>query len=227
MSRGEHDNGGESLVGALLDVDGTLVDTNYQHALCWYRAFREHEIVLPVWRLHRHVGMGGDRFVEAVAGKRIEQEHGDEVRGRWEHLFDEVIEEVAPLEGAHDLIAELKERGHRVVLASSAIERHVQHFLDLLDVRELADAWTTNDDVEASKPEPDLVRAALDKAGTDDAVMIGDTPWDIEAAHKVGIGTICLVTGGFSEQELRDAGAAAVFESVQELRRDLDSTALS
>jgi len=216
-----------TVAAAILDVDGTLVDTNYQHALCWYRAFREHDIVLPVWRLHRHVGMGGDQFVEAVAGKRVEEELGDALRERWERLFDDVIDEVAPLEGAHELIADLKARGARVVLASSAVEKHLDHFLDLLDARELADAWTTKDDVEQSKPEPDLVRAALEKAETDDAVMVGDTPWDIEAARKTGVETICLVTGGFSEQELGDAGARAVFESIQELRDALDSTALA
>jgi HAD superfamily hydrolase (TIGR01549 family) len=212
---------------AILDVDGTLVDTNYQHALCWYRAFREHGIVLPVWRLHRHVGMGGDQFVEAVAGRRVESELGDKLRKRWERLFDDLIDEVAPLEGAHDLIADLKGRGRRVVLASSAVEKHVDHFLDLLGARELADAWTTKDDVEQSKPEPDLVRAALDKAGTDDGLMIGDTPWDIEAARKLGIETICLLTGGFSDQELRDAGAVEVFESIQELKDGLDATPLA
>jgi HAD superfamily hydrolase (TIGR01549 family) len=183
--------------------------------------------VLPVWRLHRHVGMGGDQFVEAVAGKRVEEEAGDELRDRWEQLFDEVIDEIAPLDGARELIVELKNRGHAVVLASSAVEKHVDHFLDLLDARDAADAWTTKDDVEQSKPEPDLVRAALEKAESDGAVMIGDTPWDIEAARKADVQTICLMTGGFSEQELRDAGAVAVYESVQELREDLDSTPLA
>jgi HAD superfamily hydrolase (TIGR01549 family) len=183
--------------------------------------------VLPIWRLHRHVGMGGDQFVEAVAGKRVEEEQGDEIRDRWEKLFDGMIDEVAPLDGAHELLVDLKRRGHRVVLASSAIEKHVDHYLDLLDARDVADDWTTKDNVEASKPEPDLVRAARDKAGGGGAAMIGDTPWDIEAARRVGVETICLITGGFSVQELRDAGAAAVYESVQELRDNLDSPPLS
>ncbi|MDX6517385.1 MAG: hypothetical protein QOF50_231 [Gaiellaceae bacterium] len=211
---------------AVLDVDGTLVDTNYQHALCWYRAFRKHHVTIPVWRLHRHVGMGGDKFVAAVAGDEVEERLGDDVRDEWERLFDEVIGEVAPLEGARDLIVELKERGQAVVLASSAIEKHLDHFLDLLDARDLADSWTTNDDVEASKPEPDLVNAALEKAETRDAAMLGDTPWDVEAARKAGIETVCLMTGGFSEQELRDAGAVAVFESIGDLRDRLDETPL-
>jgi HAD superfamily hydrolase (TIGR01549 family) len=211
---------------AILDVDGMLVDTNYHHALAWYRAFREHGILLPVWRLHRHVGMGGDKFASAVAGDEVEERLGDELRERWEALFDEMLDETEPLEGARELIVELKRRGGTVVLASSAVEKHVEAFLEKLDARELADAWTTKDDVDASKPAPDLVRAALDKAGTDDAVMVGDTPWDVEAARKCGLETIAVLTGGYSEQELRDAGAGAVFESVDELRGRLGETPL-
>jgi HAD superfamily hydrolase (TIGR01549 family) len=211
-------------LAAILDVDGTLVDTNYHHALAWFRAFREHNIVLPLWRLHRHVGMGGDKYVAAVAGDEVEARLGDELRERWETFFDEVIDETEPLAGARDLIADLKGRGHTLVLASSAVEKHVDAFVDKLDVRELADAWTTKDDVAASKPAPDLVRVALDKAGTDDAIMVGDTPWDVEAARKCGLETITVMTGGYSEQELRDAGAVAVFESVESLWRSLDET---
>jgi HAD superfamily hydrolase (TIGR01549 family) len=211
---------------AVLDVDGTLVDTNYHHALAWFRAFRAEGIVLPMWRLHRHVGMGGDKFVTAVAGNEVEERHGDRLRASWEERFDDLIDETEPLAGARELIAELKRRGHQVVLASSAIERHVDAFLDKLDARHLADAWTTKDDVEASKPDPDLVEAALARAGTRDAVMVGDTPWDVKAAEKAGIETICVVTGGFSRQELEEAGSCAVYESLEDLRRDLDGTPL-
>ena len=202
----------------ILDVDGTLVDTNYQHALCWYRAFRKHGIVLPIWKLHRHVGMGGDKFVAALAGEEVDERIGDALRDEWERLFDGLIDEVAPLEGARELVRDLKKRGHRVVLASSSVKKHAERFVDLLDAREVMDDWTTKDDVESTKPDPDLVHAALAKAGTDDAVLIGDTPWDIEAARKAGVPTLCVVTGGFSEAELRDAGAVAVYESVAELR---------
>jgi HAD superfamily hydrolase (TIGR01549 family) len=211
---------------ALLDVDGTLVDTNYHHALAWWRAFRAHGLTLPIWRIHRHVGMGGDQLVpalvpdiEAELQEAVEETRGDE--------FGRLIGEVVALEGAHELIAELKERGLTVVLASSSPLDELERYLDLLDARDLADAWTTKDDVDATKPEPDLVLAAREKAGGGDAVMVGDTPWDVEAAGKAGVRTICLITGGFSEQELRDAGAAVVFESVEELRENLDSTPLS
>ena len=211
---------------ALLDVDGTLVDSNYHHALAWYRAFRRSGIVLPLWRIHRHVGMGGDQLLPALLGDRVDEEHGEEIRDARDEEYGGLIGEVSPLEGSRELIVDLKERGLTTVLASSSPQEEIDHYLELLDVRELADAWTTDDDVKATKPEPDLVHAALEKARTDDAVMVGDTPWDVEAARKAGLETICVITGGFSEQELRDAGAVVVFESVQGLRQKLDSTPL-
>lgn len=211
---------------ALLDVDGTLIDSNYQHALAWYRAFRRHGIVLPLWRIHRAVGMGGDQLVPALVGPGVDREQGEAIRDARSELYGELIGEVAPLDGAHELIVDLKERGLRAVLASSSPEDELEHYLELLDAKELADAWTTQDDVEATKPAPDLVTAALDKAGTKDAVMVGDTRWDIEAARHAGIETVCVITGGWSEQELGDAGAVAVFESVQDLRERLDETPL-
>ena len=112
------------------------------------------------------------------------------------------------------------------MLASSAKEQEVDHYLDLLDARELVDGWTTSADVERTKPEPDLVHAALEQLGTDDAVMVGDTPWDVQAAEKAGVPTVAVLTGGFSESELTDAGAVAVFSSIVELREDLASTPL-
>jgi HAD superfamily hydrolase (TIGR01509 family) len=210
---------------ALLDVDGTLIDANYQHALAWYRAFREHGIVLPVWRIHRHVGMGGDQLVPALVGEEVDEERGDAIRDSRDELYGELIGEVSPLEGAGALIADLRERGLVVVLASSSPEDEIEHYLGLLG-RPDVDAHTTKDDVDATKPEPDLVRAALGKAGTEDAAMVGDTPWDIEAARKAGVETVTVITGGFSEQELREAGAAAVFDSVEDLRKRLDETPL-
>jgi HAD superfamily hydrolase (TIGR01549 family) len=209
---------------AILDVDGTLVDTNYQHAIAWYRAFRQHGVVLPIWRIHRHIGMGGDQLVAAVAGEEVESDKGDDIRSAEKALYMAVIEEVEPFEGARELIAELKERGHAVVLASSAKEDEIDRYLDLLEARELADGWTTSADVDATKPEPDLIQAALEKAGGGDAVMVGDSTWDCEAARRAGIETVAVLTGGFSEQELRDAGAAIVFESIDDLRGRLDET---
>ncbi|HEY1358144.1 MAG TPA: HAD family hydrolase [Thermoleophilaceae bacterium] len=212
---------------AILDIDGTLVDTNYQHALAWYRAFRQSGVVLPIWRVHRHIGMGGDQLVEALAGEEIEQECGDDIRAAEGPLYLAQIEEVEPLEGAKELIRDLKDRGHAVVLASSAKEDEVDHYLDLLDARDAADGWTTSADVEATKPEPDLVTAAIEKSGGGEAVMVGDSVWDCEAAKRAGIESVGVLTGGFSEQELRDAGAVHVFDSIEALRSSIDETPLA
>ncbi len=106
-------------------------------------------------------------------------------------------------------------------MASSAKADEVEHYIDLLDARELADDWTTSDDVEQTKPAPDLVVSAIEKAGADEALLIGDTPWDVKAAKRAGIASATILTGGFSEQELRDAGTIAVFESIPALREAL------
>ena len=212
---------------AILDIDGTLGDTNFQHAIAWYRAFKQHEIVLPIWRIHRHIGMGGDQLIAALCSDSTEDELGDDIRTAEKALYFELIDEVRPLEGSRELIEDLKDRGHSVVLASSAKADEVEHYLDLLDARELADDWTTSADVEATKPHPDLVVAAVGKAGGGEAVMVGDTPWDCESAQGAGVPTVCVLTGGFSEQELRDAGAVSVFESIAQLARRLGETPLA
>ena len=209
---------------AILDVDGTLVDTNYQHALAWYRAFRQYGVVLPIWRIHRHIGMGGDQLVASLTSEAFDEEHGDDVRAAEKALYLSLIVEVQPLEGARELIADLRERGHAVVLASSAKAQEVDHYLDLLDARELVDGWTTSNDVEQTKPEPDLVAAAVEKAGGGDAVMLGDSTWDCESAKRAGVPVVAVLMGGFAEAELRDAGAVEVFDSLAALRKDLDST---
>ncbi|MEA2448904.1 MAG: hypothetical protein QOG63_836 [Thermoleophilaceae bacterium] len=213
---------------AILDIDGTLVDTNYHHTVAWYRAFRQHEIILPMWRIHRHMGMGGDQMVASLTDDATEEEMGDSIRAAEGPLYLAFIEECEPMEGARGLIEDIKANGHTVVLASSAKQGEVDHYLDQLDARELADDWTTSDDVESTKPEPDLVQAALDKAGADpsDAVMVGDTTWDVEAAKRAGVETIAVRTGGFGRDELEEAGAAAVFDSVAELRERLAETRL-
>jgi HAD superfamily hydrolase (TIGR01549 family) len=223
----ESNGGGDALPAAILDIDGTLVDTNYHHAIAWYRAFRALDVTLPLYRIHRHIGMGGDQLVAALTDDDFEREHGDDARAREGDLYMALIDEVRPLAGAQELLRDLKERGHALVLASSAKEHEVDHYLDLLDARELADGWTTSADVEQTKPEPDLVAAAIEKAGGGPAVMLGDSTWDCEAAKRAGIPTIAVLTGGFSEQDLRDAGAACVFERLDDLRADLVASPLS
>jgi HAD superfamily hydrolase (TIGR01509 family) len=211
---------------AILDIDGTLVDTNYHHAIAWFRAFRRHGEAAPVWRIHRHIGMGGDQLVKSLCGEQVEEEKGDDIRASEKELYMALIDEVEPFAGARDLIHGLKQRGHAVVLASSAKPDEVDHYLELLDARDVVDAWTDSGDVEATKPEPDLVHAAIGKAGGGDAVMVGDSTWDCEAAGRAGIQTVAVLTGGFSEAELREAGAVAVFSSIDELRERVSETPL-
>jgi HAD superfamily hydrolase (TIGR01549 family) len=207
---------------AILDVDGTLVDTNYHHAIAWFRAFERHDVTLPVWRIHRHIGMGGDQLVAALAGDEVEERLGDDIRDAESELYRELIGEVRTMEGSRELIEDLREAGSAVVLASSAKDWEVEHYIELLDAAEIVDAWTTSADVENTKPEPDLIKAALDKVNADgEAILIGDTVWDVEAAKRAGVETLAVLTGGFSEQELRDAGAKDVFTSVNELRHSL------
>ena len=209
---------------AILDVDGTLVDTNYQHAVAWYRAFRQYGLVLPIWRIHRHVGMGGDQLVPSLAGEEWDAEHGEDVRAAEKALYMSLINEVEPLEYARGLIEGFKAEGRTVVLASSAKPDEVEHYIDLLDARALVDAWTTSGDVEKTKPEPDLVAAALEKAGGGPAVMLGDSTWDCESAKRADVPIVGVLMGGFSEEELLDAGAVRVFRSLSDLRQELHDT---
>ncbi|TFV90336.1 HAD family hydrolase [Blastococcus sp. CT_GayMR16] len=215
---------------AVLDVDGTLVDTNYQHALAWYRAFRSLGETFPIWRIHRLIGMGGDQLVAALGGDVVEARIGDEVRERWVKEADPLMGEVALLPGARELILALKERGHRVVLASSGKPHHVDHALDMLDVRDVVDGWTTSEDVEETKPAPDLLHVALEKIGepTDaPSVVIGDSVYDVEAAKNAGMPAIVVRSGGFGDDELRDAGAVAIYDTPADLTAALDDTDLA
>jgi HAD superfamily hydrolase (TIGR01549 family) len=211
---------------AIFDIDGTLVDTNYQHALSWYRALRAHNYIVPIWQIHRAIGMGSDRVVAALLNERVETEHGDQLRDAQGSRYEQLIGEVEPMRGAHELLAELKQKGHPIILASSAAEGDVGHYLELLDAGELVDAYTTSADVKASKPEPDIVNAAIEKAGGGMAVMIGDSTWDCKAATLAQIPSIGVLTGGFSEQELIAAGASVVFESVDSLRERLHEVSM-
>jgi phosphoglycolate phosphatase-like HAD superfamily hydrolase len=172
-----------------------------------------------MWRVHRHIGMGGDQIVASLAGEEVERRLGDELRAASAEEFKPMRDECEPLPGARDLVAELRRRGVRCVLASSSGADDLEYFMRKAGIDDLVDDWTTKDDVERSKPHPDI-------AGTDDAVMVGDSRWDIEAAGNAGLPTICVITGGWSIQELRDYGAVAVYESLADLTASLDSTPL-
>jgi HAD superfamily hydrolase (TIGR01549 family) len=206
----------------IFDVDGTLVDTNYQHAIAWFRAFRRFDVSPAIWRIHRAIGMGGDQLVAAVAGDDVEKQHGDDLRSAWTEEFAVFLPQVQPFDGARALLEEVKRRDLSLVLASSGEPEHVEHYLDLIGGRDLADAWTTSADAEETKPAPDLIQTAMGKMDTASAVMIGDSVWDAEAAGRAGIGTYAVRTGGFSVEELTDAGAKKVYDSLGDLHADLD-----
>ena len=212
---------------AVFDVDGTLVDTNYQHALAWFRAFREHDLTVPIWRIHRAIGMGGDQLVAEVAGDDVEKKLGDDLRTAWTEQFAPMLSEVVPFAGARDLLIAARERGFKVVLASSGEAEHTQHYLDLLHARELIDGWTTSDDVRETKPAPDLIHAALDKVGGRAGILIGDSTWDCLAAAEAGAITYAVRTGGFSSEELTEAGASAVYDDLSGLLEHLGDTQLA
>lgn len=208
---------------AVLDIDGTLLDSNYHHAVAWSRAFDAHvDRHVPIAAIHRAIGMGGDRLVAALAGDEVEEQHGDDIRDRWEREYDAVMADTRLFDGATDLLAGLRKAGLKVVLASSSIPKHADHPLALLHADEHADAWTTSEDAEASKPDPELLDEALAKVGGGRSVMIGDAVWDVEAAARRGDPTIALLGGGWGRQELLDAGAAAVYAYPAELLEHLD-----
>ena len=215
---------------AVVDIDGTLIDSNYQHALAWYRALRLVGETYPVWRLHRLIGMGGDQVLTAVGGEDLERRVGDQAREQQGKEVDALLEEMAPLPGARDLLVAVKERGHRLVLASSAQRRHVDVFLDKLDARGIADDWTSSADVETSKPAPDLLQVALKKLGAPpdaSSVMVGDSVWDVEAAKRAGMPAIVVRSGGFGDDELQKAGAIAIYDTPGDLAKALDDTPLA
>ena len=213
-------------LAVILDIDGTLVDSNYQHALAWYRAFRHHELVMPVWQIHRAIGIGSDRVVELLAGEDVERDLGEALREAHGSHYAAMVEEVEPMASAHELLDDLRQAGHTVILASSAEEDEAERYLDLLDARDLVAGYTTSAEVRNTKPAPDIVRAAVEKAGGGPAVMIGDSTWDCEAASRAQLASIGVLTGGFSEQELTEAGATVVFDSVKHLREHLATTDL-
>jgi beta-phosphoglucomutase-like phosphatase (HAD superfamily) len=212
---------------AIFDVDGTLVDSTYHHALAWQRAFREHEIELPMWRIHRAIGMGGDRLVPDLAGEEAERERGDALRDAQQRRFQELIDEVRPLAGAHELLVACKERGWRVALASSGRAEELERYLGLLDAEQLPDAVVSSADVETTKPAPDvLVRAheeACPQLDPRAVLVIGDATWDCISARRASMTPVGVLSGGFCRQELHEAGAEAVFATLAEARRGIDA----
>jgi HAD superfamily hydrolase (TIGR01549 family) len=204
--------------GVLLDVDGTLVDSTYHHAMAWHRAFARCGLDVPVWRIHRAIGTGGDRLVAQVAGAEVEDEHGDEVRAGWREEYAAVVDQVRPLPGAADLVRRLVDEGYAVALASSGESEFTDLAVATLGIGGLVAAITSSDDARSSKPDPDILLATLDRmGGVERAVVVGDTPYDVEAAGHAGLRCLTVLSGGYGPDELDAAGAALVVESPADL----------
>ena len=215
------------LDAVVLDVDGTLVDSVYTHVHAWCRAFHAIGADVPSWRIHRAIGMGGDRLVAAVAGDRVETALGDEVRRLHAEFYEALFPTVRALPGADDLLAVLPKAGLDVVLASSGSAEHTSLALELVGATDVDTAVVTSADVDESKPEPDLVEAALARVGSRNAVLVGDSVWDVRAASAAGIPAVGLRCGGFSEAELREAGCVAVYDGPADLVELVDEAGRS
>jgi HAD superfamily hydrolase (TIGR01549 family) len=201
----------------LFDIDGTLVDSTYHHALAWQRAFRQLDLTFSFWRVHRTIGMGGDKLVGQVAGDEVEKKHGDELRDGWAEEYRKLTAEVHPLPGAVDLVREVADAGLLVALASSGEAEFSAQARDLLGIGDLVHTMTTAADADDSKPDADILTATLDRVPAERALLIGDTPYDVEAAGRIGLACLCVLSGGFGREELEAAGAALVVEDLGEL----------
>jgi HAD superfamily hydrolase (TIGR01509 family) len=222
----------------LLDVDGTLMDTVHLHTVCWWEALRQGGHRVASARIQRCIGMGSDHLLDALLGGEGDGD-GDGGRDRsgdgalsaaHDTLYAQYWSRLAPLDGAADLLRECARRGWRVVLASSAKSEEAKVMTDALGAGDTLHAVTTSDDVDASKPAPDLVHQALDKAGVpaDRAVFVGDAVWDAQAARSAGVRCLALRSGGgFSDRELLDAGALNVYEDPADLLARIDESVLA
>ncbi|MFE0631562.1 HAD family hydrolase [Streptomyces sp. NPDC058864] len=211
---------------ALFDMDGTLVDTNYLHAVTWWEAFRQAGHTVSMADIHRCIGMGSDHLLERLLGKERDRSEAAPISDAHKALYGAYGPALAPLDGAADLLRAVASCGFRVVLATSADGKELAVMRAALDADDVIADATSKDDVSASKPAPDLVAQALERAGVpaDRAVLLGDTVWDIEAAGKAGVPCVALLSGGISRSELEEAGAAAVHRDPRDMLASLDSS---
>ncbi|MEV0248242.1 HAD family hydrolase [Nocardia sp. NPDC050712] len=212
----------------LFDVDGTLVDSNYLHARAWHSAFREAGVIVPTWRIHRAIGMDGATLIQTLAGDLDDKaaEHADELHSRF---YRESADELTLLPGAREVLADLHDQGLRVLLASSAAPDELSILRKLLDSESVLYAVTSGEDVDTAKPDPSIVRVALERAGVPArrAVFVGDAVWDVRACAAVGVPTVGVLSGGISRAELQDEGAAFVCDDVAHLLREVDRSPIA
>jgi HAD superfamily hydrolase (TIGR01509 family) len=200
--------------GVLFDVDGTLVDTTYLHAVSWWEALRQVDRDVPMAAVHRAIGMGSDKLLDHLLGPDRDRDADDALTTAHDVLYGAWWERLRPLPGAVELLHAVAGRGLAVVLASSAREPELRQLRRVLDSDDVIAAATSSSDAEQSKPAPDILHAALDQSDVDPrrAVFVGDSVWDVLAAAELSVPCVGLTCGGTSEAELRDAGAVDVYE---------------
>lgn len=207
--------------GIIFDVDGTLVDSVGFHAQAWERAFKKHGYDVPYLEVKQHIGKGGEYIVEAfVPEDEVEQVVDAISDDRKTYYQAELLPKVQPFPDVKPLFHRLKADGLRIVLASSARPQSIQHYIELLGVESLIDGATSTEDVECAKPEPDIFEAALKKLSpltAEQVLVVGDSPYDAIAAGKVGLQAIGVLSGGFPEERLREAGCMAVYRDPADL----------
>jgi HAD superfamily hydrolase (TIGR01509 family) len=213
----------------LFDLDGTLVDSNDMHVLAWEGAFEDVGQHFGRQTIHDQIGKGADMLIPSLmptATAELQKKLGDAQGQIFKARF---LDHVKPFPGAHEIIAHARNRGQLVALASSAAQAELEHYLDLLDAGALVTATTSSADVENTKPAPDIFSVALAKlpgVDADQAIVVGDTPYDVEAARKVGIVTVALRSGGFTDDSLTGAGAIAIYDDVEALLEDYENSPL-
>ncbi len=201
----------------IFDMDGTLVDSTYHHAITWQQALHDYGVDVETWRIHRSIGLGGDKIVTEVAGEDVEADKGDKIRDRQSKLFAKVRDLIEPLPGAKELIEQLR-GDFKVVIGSSGEKKDVEKSLAIVGLKARdVDGMTTSSDVEESKPDPDIFGEACRKVDGSSAIVIGDSVYDVVAAARAGFPCIGVLTGGFSETELKESGAILVVESLNDL----------
>jgi HAD superfamily hydrolase (TIGR01509 family) len=211
----------------LFDIDGTLVDSNYLHVEAWSRAFDGVGVSVEAWRIHRSVGMDGDQLLQSLLADADNQTrtHARELHSVF---YRALSSRLRPFEGARELLQRLTDDGLTVVLATSAPQSELASLREVLQVEDVIDVVTSAEDVETAKPAPDIVEVALERADVapGDAIIVGDTVWDMKAATQAGVGGVGVRSGGFSKPELLQAGALAVYDNVADLLAKLANSPL-
>jgi HAD superfamily hydrolase (TIGR01509 family) len=208
----------------LFDVDGTLVDSNFHHVVAWHRAFLDVGKEVPCWRILGLIGRSGSELVRVLLGDELADAHGARVEKLHTRYFLDSAPLLRPLPGARELLQAIAQLGWQAVLATSAGEEELSVLREALDAEDLISAVTSAADAQRAKPHPDIVASALERIQADpaEAIMLGDTVWDVQAGRRAGVPTAAVLSGGISREALQHAGAAAIYSGPLEVRAHLE-----